>query len=638
MCKFGLTTARISPQLVEQHSSEALNYLLRRLLLACAPTTGAGHSTGPATSSGAANASTTGSVGTTQSSASSLTSAASVARDASSGAGNAPSPAQLPLFLRLLQHESKRLASDPLSVDKFTSAFLSGLNDPSASTVDTFRAIDLPALLDKLSLSSFERTLLLLEFAQFILPETAVGPKSASTAAASKRREVAELAIRTFLQASSAGILTPDELISAINAAGLGSEASAKLVARLGSQIAVDIQTGEADYAPPSPPNRPVTLFPPTQFVREFVHRLEHVFAPDTVDDILCDAISRVNAPSRPDAQARTEAISTFLHLADLLIASPQHASTRAVNGLMNAASISDIFAKATPSSSSETLQRTLADILADLLQDPRAHFVQGQSLVQALAQQAREAGPRYAMDWSAAIRNLPLEVRQGAVPSENAGLLATLFSAQLETGTGSELHLVDILFEKFPSSTLHAYLLDFLINHQFDFAVHRPDTPKLVSLESLAAASKELELGDDTVANIGEQIQQVETLGWNHASLAATLFRLGETSTEEMIFDIPEAVRALLDRGNQTAPELIFLAILKSQVRQTCTVKASQSTMNFRADRDLISRGCQYSRRSRGRLSDKTSLADSWRTSWRVLSPAVRSHSSASSFTTETC
>jgi hypothetical protein len=441
--------------------------------------------------------------------------------------------------LRILQQEAKKLASDPLSVDKITNAFLSGLNDPSVATVDTFKNIDLPALVEKLSLTPYEKGILLFEFVQLALPDTEYGIKSVNATVAHKRRDYANTALRLL---SEEGVW--DDFAAGVLSAELSDTQLAKLAGLATSQLAFD-ENGEAERCFDA--TRKWT-FPNTHQIKllnEWIgmstgsdERYEHVFT----------EAARHIAPAANSGSS----VSTAVTIIDRLVQAPHSASPAVIEGILKASG----FLQGNTASTNQALS---ADLPA-FLEDPRMQRVTGQSLVSAIEQSIPE--DQAAADWSEVVKNLQIDLSRPAIPPENAGLLATLFSAE----TSNTTRLVEVLFEPFPNRLLQIYLLDFLINHQYDFAVHFPTTERTISMQKLADADQ----SESAVVTIAEQMEQVEYLGWNHAKLVSTLLQIADDqNVQEAPFDIQAAARTLLDRGNQTAPELVFFAILKTEVCQ---------------------------------------------------------------------
>ena len=513
-------------QLIEQHGYEAQNHFLRRLLLACAPTT-----TSPTGSSSNSNSTSTISP--------------------INGSANAPTPIQLPLYLRLLQQESKRLSSDPLAVEKFVSALLSGLNDPSTLTSDTFRALDLRGLIDKISLSPFEQGVLLLEIAQLSLPDVQYGSKANGPAVISKRRDLSSCAV-DILRAEHFF----EAFIQDLQNTSLSAVQASKLVATVCTDLPLDIKQGldstineaEVDFDRHEKPVLVSIVSQPR--MQLFNSAIEQKFGSVSASLILSEACLLLRQSTTLELNHAITYINRFVVSQDICTWEL----------------LSAIFDHVGVFAGKKQADQDTALLLWSLIKDIHSPPIVGQALVDALSLTADSNGCER-IGWSTVIVNLSGTKfwAQSALSAGKAQFLQSLLSSTLTTGG----HLVDAIFDVFPSPAAQVQLIGYLQEQQYDFAVpFLPQEQKVITSNDFAQTANTSSLSETARAAVAEQLLHVESLMWNHAKLVPFLLQLGDMpETDDQGYSVQYAVRGILERGIQIAPDLILLSILKIEV-----------------------------------------------------------------------
>lgn len=522
----------LSSQLVEQHGAEAQNHYLRRLLLACAPTssspTSSSSATGNAANSSPANLS-----------------------NALSPSGAAPTPVQATLYLRLLVQETKRLVADPLTAEKFVAAFQSGLNDQSATSSDIFKAIDIAALVDKLSLTPFEKGVLLLELCQLSLPDSVYGAKSFSQIVTQKRCEVGSTA---------ANLLRQDEtfqgFVQGLANAGLSPQQAAELLAKVASDLTIDQSTGEGTYAYPTP----ATSFTPVPSygVRNVSSVIEAVFGSQSAASIIVQACGHVSWADQPAGLRVADCI-------DRLIRSTLVSTPDTMEAIFKAAKV---FRDIKTDTSVESEVAKVVHELVCFFNGSRSSCVTAQAIVAGISNAVKAHHPTTTLKWSDIIKSC-FDNTTASVHPDQMVLLDQILLVEVDSPTSP----LSAFWSEWENPLCQLNIIEALLNRDFNFAPPSlPASNKVVSLEEFRGKAQENphQLDSAVLAVIEGQIAQAEQSPYNHKNLIPLLFKLEEWQPSPPDFqaqtDVEHSARMMIERGSQVAPELELLSILRSE------------------------------------------------------------------------
>lgn len=213
---------------------------------------------------------------------------------------------------------------------------------------------------------------------------------------------------------------------------------------------------------------------------------------------------------------------------------------------------------------SSHEAESKIPNYLYSLLTHDPILPISGRSFVEAINSIASESiGAGEALKWDEIVRTC-FDSTERYVPQDLDALLGVLSFSE---GHGHD-PLDGILTSTWQNPSQQISLLEALLAlpaEHFNFAVSSPSFPasnKLVSSESFANdtinSAQVQELDQSVVLAIQQQIAQVEHQAWNHASLLTTLVKLMDSQQDR--------VREVLERGAQVAPELVLLAIVRSE------------------------------------------------------------------------
>lgn len=532
-------------QLIEQHGAEAQNHFLRRLILSCAPSS---------SSSSTTSAGSTGANGGANANQSS-TNASSAASSVLSPTSTAPAPAQIPLYLRLLSQESKRLIRDPLQVDKFVAAILSGLNDPSASTSDVFKSLDIASLIERLSLSAFEKTLLNLELVRLSLPDDTYGMRSNGPAVASKRRATgrwAALAIRN--EAFEAFIVE-------LESAQLTAAQAARLVVLVVESISIK-DDGSAYYGTGSDAT---PVFASIEEPRQLCTAIDAVFGHEAAINIFEQAVFYMHFPSSCDSLK-----SYARELLTVLVPTPETSSSHLIQAIIDHSGV-------LASESSRPLEQQVAELLEELIsQIGTSTNVTGQAFMEAvdgIAQSRGASPPR----WDQIIQllltggDIDSTSYQPTFGFEDTAFFSSLFTVK---AGGEGFSNLDGLFAKYKEPEYQLTALRVLIttpslNHSF---ATLPVDEKVIDSQEISVSLTNTGVPMNIKTAIQSQAAQSETSFWNTKRLVPTLLR---TEMEMQESALSPLAKYLFEVGLQQAPELVLLRLASfEQVRALCRTR----------------------------------------------------------------
>lgn len=512
-------------QLIEQHGAEAQNHFLRRLILSCAPSTSS--SSLPNGSSGTAGSNANGAASANSGPASNVLSPTSTA----------PAPAQVPLYLRLLSTESKRLISDPLQVDKFVAAILSGLNDASASTSDVFKSLDIAGLVDRLSLSAFEKGLLNLELVRLSLPDDTYGMRSNGPAVASKRRSIGKWAAQAIRWEAF------EAFIVELESAQLSEAQAAKVVVLAVERISIK-DDGSAYYGTGSDAT---PVFPTIEEPIKLCSAIDTVFGHEAANRIFTNAVSYLHYPSSSDS------MKTYAReLLSVLVPTSENSSAELAQAIIE-------HSGALASESSRPLEQQVAELLEELVsQVGTTTNLLGPAFIEAVDAIARSRGaspPR----WDQIIQllltagDIESPTYQPTFGFEDTSFFSSLFTVK---AGGEGFSNLDGLFAKYKEPEYQLTALRVLIatpslNHSF---ASLPADEKVIDSQEIAASLAETSIAMNVRTAIQSQAAQSEISFWNTKRLVPALLR---SDGDPLPQPLP---KYLFELGLQHAPELVIL------------------------------------------------------------------------------
>lgn len=554
-----------SIQLIEQHGTEAQNHFLRRLILSCAASSS---SSSAAASSNSANSSSSNGNNTNTGATSSSTNSSSNPSSVLSPTSTAPAPAQVPLYLRLLSQETKRLVKDPLQVDKFVSAILSGLNDPSASTSDTFKSLDIPSLIERLSLSAFEKGLLNLELVRLSLPDDTYGMRSNGAAVTSKRRAIGKWAAQALQYESF------DPFIVELESAQLTDAQASKLVALAVENISIK-EDGSAYYGSG---NDGSPIFSSIEEPKRLCTAIDNIFGHENAINIFTNAVSYLHYPSSSSDSLKTYA----RELLSVLIPTPEANSAQLIQAVIE-------HSGALASESSRSLEQQVADLLEELIsQVGTTTNVAGPAFIHAVDSIAQSRGaspPRWDQIIQLLITGGDIESTsyQPTFGFEDTALFSSLFTVK---AGGDGYSNLDGLFAKYKEGEYQLTALRVLIttptlNSSFNTL---PSDEKIIDSQDISSNLIETSIPMHIKTAITSQAAQSETSFWNTKRLVPALLQSDNgAATQES--SLSPLAKYLFEVGLQQAPELVILSLVGMEqvcFRFTFTLVACAHILNY--------------------------------------------------------
>ena len=536
-------------QLTEQHGQEALNHFLRRVILGCASNTSANSSNG-------GNALAPSSV-----------------LSPTTSSANSVNAAQLPLYNRLLSLETKRLASDPLLAERWVLALVSGLNDPSATCSDVFKALNLQALLNLVGLSNIEERILLAELQLLALSSDSYGPRSVSQAAEDKRQGFGEKAIDLLVEGYQAGRISSNDLTEHIKSAQWSHEQAAKHLGRVASDACL-------------PGGQDVREQPALLLAVETARVVERTYGADT-DSIFRSALEYY-CQEMQDGSERRSSMETFYRLNQILIDTLPTPSLDLFHAIIERTELVRI-----SSSNAKALADMVSWLLSRLLERPET--VPGSLFVQSIDRIAQNKGYA-ALDWVKIIDNIDSTSVQ--YPSEgdakwNAGFMNGVFTAPTTNGQPA-MNRIWAMTDEFRQTSYLSVLFQALPSLS---ASTLPEDEKLIHMPTIHAEVAENQDYSQSVRTAIEAVSaQNENSIWNIKNLLPTLFKLTEyfasNSNDEEAVRMAQVVREMFEHGTRNSPELVLLAILELKVglHHTFTREEKADSTTFSATMASIS------------------------------------------------
>jgi len=501
--------------LTEQHGQEAQNHLMRRLILGAAsnPTNGSPNALAPS----------------------------SVLSPTTSSA-NSISAAQLPLYNRLLSLETKRHASDPFLAERWVAAILSGLNDPSATCSDVFKALDLRALLSLVGLSSFEERVLLAELQLLLLSSLSYGARAVSESAERKRAEFGEQALRILADNHQAGHYPITEFTESIKAAQWTHEQAAKHIGRIASDPWIADSRDELEQQA-------------LPFAVETARAIERVFGPET-DGIFKSSLEHFR--QEMEDSERRSGYQMFIRLNQILLESLPSASAELAQAIVERSDLVHSVA-----GNAKQLARTISAIMSSLIEGQ--DVVSGQLFVQGLDGIANKKG-HAPLDWVKIVGAIDAELlgHPATVQSWNSAFMNGVFTAPTAKGEPAIKYIWNLSSEPVKQTSTLSTLFRALPSLT---ATTLPEEYKLIHMPSLhAEVAEQQDYSQSTRTAIESVSAQNESSIWNIRNLLPVLFTLSEVpksnSEEDLI--LASTVREMFEHGTRNSPELVLLSILK--------------------------------------------------------------------------
>lgn len=438
------------------------------------------------------------------------------------------------------------MASDPILAERWVTAFLSGLNDPSTTCSDVFRAIDPQALLDLVGLSAIEERILFAEWRLFTMTDESYGAKSVSQPVDYRRGEIGGFVEDAIKQGYHAGRYATADLVQHMKTASWDIHQAAKHLGRLASDMeglgdedAIHISTG--------------------MMAVEMASVMSSVFGNDA-QYVNVEAVSDSFVFETADGQ-RKEPLSIFLRLHKVFVETTQQPNQELYSVVLHKAGMDR-----NAGSSSKSFAANLSAIVSGLLElEDTIYgplFVQG---FDTLAEEMRHNAP----DWAKVIDGISPGLRANPAGAEtwNASFFNGVLTAANAKGEPALNYIWGLSNEPVRQTSFLSTLFRALPSLD---ASTLPEEHKLVHMPTLHSEVAENEGYTLNVRTAVEAVSaQSESSIWNIKNMLPTLFALSERQQHESEDEVQlaQTVREMFEHGTRNSPELVLLSILELKV-----------------------------------------------------------------------